>query len=177
MEELRRIRRNADAFRTSAREVLALAESSPSRLITVDQTRRQLVGMSLRQDELIEEAIGCLERGYYRASHVLAWAAFIDFLELKLGADGLAKVHLMRPSWQKWRSIEDLRENIPEDQFIEVAREVGLLGKQETKAIRGLLAKRNECAHPSVYRPGLNEALGFISELLSRVKEMQPRTV
>ena len=71
------------------------------------------------------------------------------------------------------RSVEDLREQAPEYQQIEVCREVKFLNKNEAKALFGLLNRRNECAHPSNYSPTLNETLGFISELLSRVSMLQ----
>jgi len=73
------------------------------------------------------------------------------------------------------RSVEDLREQAPEYQQIEVCREVKFLNKNEAKALFGLLNRRNECAHPSNYSPNLNETLGFISELLSRVSILQSK--
>ncbi|MDH5696591.1 MAG: hypothetical protein OEZ00_08365, partial [Dehalococcoidia bacterium] len=84
----------------------------------------------------------------------------------------LAKIKAARPKWSI-SSIEDLREQATEHQLIEVCRKVKLLSKNEEKALLGLLNKRNECAHPSNYDPGLNETLGFISELLSRINTLQ----
>ncbi len=61
--------------------------------------------------------------------------------------------------------------------MIEAARDVGLCRKNEVKALLGLLNKRNECAHPSDFYPGLNHTLGFVSELLQRIERLQPRTL
>jgi hypothetical protein len=59
-------------------------------------------------------------------------------------------------------TVEDLRENIVEHQLLEAARDLGLLSKAATKALLGLLSKRNECAHPSGYSPSLNKSLGYV---------------
>lgn len=100
----------------------------------------------------------------------MAWAGAIDNLEEKLASDGLVKLRSVRPLWAKHKSMDDIRENICESQIIDAAREVGLLTKGDTKVLQGLLAKRNQCAHPSDHSPGLNESLGYISELLSRLQ-------
>jgi hypothetical protein len=105
----------------------------------------------------------------------MGWAAFMDFLEEKLASDGLTKVHLARPAWAKWPTMDDIRENISEHQIIEAARDVKLLNKAETKALIGSLSRRNECAHPSGYSPGLNEGLGFVGELFKRIEDIRPR--
>jgi hypothetical protein len=133
--------------------------------------------LSLQQDELLQQALACTERGIFRAAHVMAWAGFMDFLEQKLSSDGLVKVKSVRTAWSKYSTIEEIRENIPEFQLIEAARDVGLLSKTEAKTLLGLLSKRNECAHPSGYKPGLNESLGYISELLNRIEQLYAKSL
>jgi hypothetical protein len=56
---------------------------------------------------------------------------------------------------------------------LEAARDLGLLSKAASKALLGLLSKRNECAHPSGYSPSLNESLGYVSEILGRIEALQ----
>jgi len=106
----------------------------------------------------------------------MAWAAFMDFLEEKLASDGLVKLRSLRSTW-KASSVEELRENVVEHQLIDAARDLGLLGKTEAKALQGLLSKRNECAHPSSYFPGLNETLGYAAEVLNRIGQLQPKSL
>ena len=122
------------------------------------------------------QALRCVEHTLYRAAHVLAWAGFIDFLEEKLGLDGLVKLRAARTAW-KAGTLEELRESVVEYQLIEVAKELGLCTKTQMKALHGMLNKRNECAHPSDFYPDMNDTLGYISELLSRVTIMQPKTL
>lgn len=174
---LAEIWRRTAAFRKNANDILAQHESSASRIISVEATFKRLTQLSLQQEELFRQALRCIEHGIFRAAHVMGWAAFIDYLEQKLASDGLARVRTMRPAWNKYTSIEELREYIPEHQIIEVARDVGLFGKNETKTVLGLLSKRNECAHPSSASPGLNESLGYITELFRRIKTLQPKKI
>jgi hypothetical protein len=167
--------RKARTFEDEAHQILSKHESAQSRIVTLDQTRIRLLVLSLDQDELFQQALACIERGIFRAAHVMAWAGFIDFLGGKLSSD-LVKVMAVRPGWGKYRTIEEIRENVPESQLVEAARDVALLSKSETKTLLGLLSKRNECAHPSSYRPGLNESLGYVSELLNRIEQLHVKS-
>lgn len=177
MRDLQLILSKAKAFEDEAHRLLGRVESAKSRVIDVDQTRTRVATLSLRQDELFRQAIECVTFGLFRGAHVMAWAGFIDYLEEKLSSDGLTKVRAARPEWSKFKTMEEITENVPEAQLIDVARDIGLVGKSEGKVLHGLLSKRNECAHPTGYCPGLNESLGFISELLNRVEKLSTRTL
>jgi hypothetical protein len=172
LEILHRLKQATEMFEDDAHQILSKYESSQSRIILLDQTRKQLIMLSLQQDELFQQALACTERSIFRAAHVMAWAGFMDFLEQKLSSDGLIKVKSVKTTWVKFSTIEEIRENIPEFQLIEAAHEMGFLSKSLTKTLLGLLSKRNECAHPSGYQPGLNESLGYISELLNRIDQL-----
>ena len=63
-----------------------------------------------------------------------------------------------------------------EHQLIEIARDVKVVNKAEQKALHGLLSKRNECAHPTGYKPTLNETIGFVAELPNRVPTIGQRS-
>ncbi len=164
-------------FVREAHMLLGRHETSHSRVNTASQTRKRLATLSLLQDELFSQAIDAIEHNLQRAAIVLAWAGFVDFLEQKLDSDGLAKVKGANPAWARYRTIEDLRENVTEYALVEAARKVGLVTKTQMKAIHGLLAKRNECAHPSSHTPDFNEALGYISDVLSRIEKLEPKTL
>jgi hypothetical protein len=161
-------------FEREAHKILAVHEAAPSRVVLLEDSYKRLSALSLGQDELLRQALRCVEEELYRAAHVMAWAGFMDFLEEKLASDGLVKLRALRQNW-KASSVDELRENVNEHQIIDAARDLNFLGKAEGKACHGMLSKRNECAHPSAYFPGLNETLGYISELLNRIGQMQPR--
>jgi hypothetical protein len=173
---LERLLSRVRAFEREAHSILAVHEGSRSRLVLLGETYRKLGALSLRQDELFRQALRCVESELFRAAHVMAWAALMDFLEEKLSSDGLVKLRARYPAWRAG-NIQDLRENVVEYQLLEAARELGLCGKTECKALQGLLNKRNECAHPSDYYPGLNEALGYLAEILQRIGLLQQRTL
>lgn len=163
-------------FERDAHTILAIHESAPSRLILLEDTYKKLGVLSVRQDELFRQALRCIENELFRAAHVMAWAGFMDYLEDKIASDGLKQLRSIRTNW-KVGNIEELRENYPEYQLIEAAKDLGLCSRTEMKGLHGLLNKRNECAHPSDYFPLLNESLGYISEILQRVAHLQPKII
>jgi len=165
----------AKTFRDAARVILARYETSAARVITLSSSYTSLTALSLKQDELFRQSLRCTENELYRAAHVLAWAGFIDFYEEKISAKKFKKLHAAYSAWSKFKTIDDLRENITEYQLIDSGRTIGLLTKNETKALHGLLNKRNECAHPSNYFPGLNDTLGYVSELIQRISHLQAK--
>jgi hypothetical protein len=50
-----------------------------------------------------------------------------------------------------------------------------VISKSERKAFHGLLNRRNECAHPSDFFPDMNQSLGYISEIVSRLEALEKR--
>lgn len=99
----------------------------------------------------------------------MVWAAMMDFIEQRIVLDAFKKLRKIRPNWNV-RSIEALRESYPEYQIIDAGKDMALYSKTVAKALQGLLNKRNECAHPSDYYPDLNQTLGYISEVMSRIE-------
>jgi hypothetical protein len=175
---IRSLKRQSEGFQEEVHQQLARYEgSAKSRVISLRESYARLAGLSLQQDELFKQAMQCIEHGIYRAAVVMAWAAFIDVVEQKLAEDGLVKVKAAKTGWVKFATMEELREHIPEHQLIEAARDVRLLSKGETKTILGLLSKRNECAHPSGYKPDMNESLGYVAELLNRVEKILSKSL
>jgi hypothetical protein len=162
-----------DAFRNASRAALARVETSPARIITVEESYNRIAGLSIKQDDLFRQALRCVENELFRAAHVMAWAAFMDFFHNKLAEDGFVKLKTARPNW-KLTAPEDLREQ-SDFHLIEAAKEIGFLRRTEHRALQGLLNRRNECAHPEDFYPGLNESLGYLSELIGRIKTLKTR--
>lgn len=161
-------------FEKTAKAELSKYESSKARLITLDETYKDLRKLSVKQEELFKQALRCIEQSLFRASHVMAWAALMDFLEEKVAEDGFLSLSKIRTNW-KVKSIDDLRDVGSDFQILEAVRDLGFCTKTEEKALKGLLNKRNECAHPTDYFPNLNESLGYISEVLKRISTFQKR--
>jgi hypothetical protein len=146
--------------------------SVPLRDVSLRQSRRQVQRLSLQQEDLLQESLACIEGGLYRAAHVTAWQAFIDLVSEALVTDRATEMYRLRPDIYQVTATE-VRERLPEYDLITVAREVGLLTMAATKRSYGLLSMRNDCAHPSSYRPGLTDALGYVSELIASMTDLQ----
>jgi hypothetical protein len=159
------------AFDAEAQGILGAYEEAPARVITLQASYARLTGLSLDQDELFRESLRAVESGLFRAAHVLAWAGFIDFFHNFLAAGHLVALRIARPKWTL-ATAEDLRDQ-SDFQVIEAAKEAGIYDKTLMKALQGVLNKRNECAHPSEYFPDMNQTLGYVSELFSRVDRLQ----
>ena len=172
---LRRVVRRADLLRADAHRILSTVESARARRFTLDASYRTLGRLSLKQDDLFRQGLGCVEHQLYRAAHVMAWAAFVDFLHEKLAEDGLKRLRQERPAWNV-RHVEDLR-NYGDYQLIDAGEDCGLYARTMKKALHGLLNKRNECAHPEDYYPSLNDTLGYVDELFKRLGTLRGRSV
>jgi hypothetical protein len=169
--ELPEVVRRIVALEVDAQRLLAVHESAPARAISLEDSYRRLGRMSVQQDELFREALRAVEVGLFRASHVLAWAGFVDFLHVLVTVQGGAALQAVRPNWTV-ASAEDLRD-YADYQVIETGKELGLYNKTVMKALHGLLNKRNEAAHPSDYFPNMNETLGYVSEIFHRVDRLK----
>jgi len=162
-------------FQLEAHEILSRHETvKSSRVVVLSTTYKKLSTLNLRQDDLMRQALRCVENGLFRAAHVMGWAAFMDFLEEKFQSDGLVKLRAVRQNW-KGQTIEDMREYVPERQLVEATKDLGLATKNEMGALIALLNRRNDCAHPSSYYPQLNETLGYLSELMQRIFQLKDK--
>jgi hypothetical protein len=106
----------------------------------------------------MREALYRVEQGLYRPAYVSAWAAFIDYCH-EWSTDN-KRIGDMQAARAKWRLnvAADLRQQTDFAVF-EAMHAAGLISKTVMKALHGLLNKRNECAHPEEYDPGLNDTL------------------
>lgn len=157
-----------------ARRILASHESSTARTITIESAYDKIGGLSLDQTDLLRQGLRAIENGLYRASYVLAWAAFMDFAEVKLSVDDFKAVNTVYPSWGI-QDIDDLRDKRTDYQIVEALRETRLMTKNETKAVQGMLSERNEAAHPSHFLPDLNRALGYVADVVGKIDQLQNR--
>jgi len=155
---------------TEAKAILATHEASSDRVVTIEGSYTKLDDLSLAQDELFRESLRAVRFGLYRAAHVLAWAGFIDFLHNKLADDHLAAITAVRSGWAI-ASAEDFRQ-FSDFQVIEAGKDAKVYPAQTMRMMHGWLGRRNECAHPSGYFPDLNMTLGYISDLVDRVRRL-----
>lgn len=62
--------------------------------------------------------------------------------------------------------LEDLKVNQVEHQILESAKAVGMMSNQKLLEYQGQLARRNQCAHPTLYNPTMNSALGYVDDMI-----------
>lgn len=163
-------------FQEEVNNLLGTHETSVARVVNVERTYEELQGLSLKQDDLFRQALRATEHGLFRSAMVMSWAALLDFIEEKLGEDRFVAVNR---EYTKWgiKNVDDLRDKVTDFGIVEAGRKVSLYPGTVEKSLKALLSRRNEAAHPSEYYPGFNEALGYISEVLQRVKYVQARKV
>jgi len=171
---LRSVFHRVNSFLDEAHKILSVHETAPSRAVLLDESYKELQRLSLQQDELLRQALRCVENQLFRASHILAWIALIDLIENTLASDGFKKLNSKREKWNI-SSIDELRENIPEFQIIEACKDVKLASRSEMRIFHGFLGKRNLCAHPSDFFPDYNQTLGYIADILSTIKTIQKK--
>lgn len=154
---------------TELSKLLAKRETSTHRVMTLTESFIQLNQLNIKQDKLFREALQCAEHGLYRSAHVTSFAALMDFVHEWIATDPtrLTTIQTKYPDW-KIAQASDFREQKDHTLF-EVLKKQGLIDNTMTKALQGLLAKRNECAHPGNYEPSINDTLGYLDEMMKRI--------
>ncbi|MEU0090057.1 hypothetical protein [Kribbella sp. NPDC006257] len=137
--------------------------------MTVTESYEKLTKLNIKQDKLFREALQCAEHGLYRSAHVTSFAALMDFVHEWIAAEPtrLQAIQTNYPTWNI-KQAADLREQKDYTLF-EVLKKQSLITNAMMKALQGLLAKRNECAHPEDYEPGINDTLGYLDEMMKRI--------
>lgn len=68
----------------------------------------------------------------------------------------------------------ELRELIAESQFLIVAKELKFTNKARLRIPDGKLSQRNQCAHPTLYRPSMNAAIGYVDQMIRQTLSYLP---
>lgn len=170
IEQYSKIAIRAQNAANVAHGILSKHESSQhSRAIVLADLLVELSSLPVDIQDYFKEAIGCVEYGFFRAAHVFAWAGFVHVLTEKMYSEHYTE---LQRNYSKWSlgSITELKENTHESQLLEAARKVNLISKNELKQYLGFLVSRNQCAHPTMYKPNLNITLGFVEQMIQNTK-------
>lgn len=150
-----------------ANKILSTCESSLSRVITLDKLVESISSLPIDVRDYFSEAKSCLEFNLLRASVVLSWSGFFHVFIEKMYSLHEHDIRKERPKWS-FTNLHELKERIPEFQLLELAKKINFINSSDLHVYKGQLAKRNKCAHPTFYQPSLNEALGFMDEILQQ---------
>lgn len=166
MIDLRGWQERANDFAHEAKTLLGQSEGSYSaRAYNVHDSLQKVGKLTYTQADAFKQSIRCVEVGLYRASFVMAWTALADLL-LTLGAEQETEIKAVRTRW-KFSDRETLAEEQGDHAIISALKEAKCISKSDMKSLHGLLHRRNQCAHPSGFFPGANEALGYVHESIA----------
>ena len=112
--------------------------------------------------EGLDEARVCIEHGLYRPSYVSAWNGFVALALCLLSANDFAAVHGVRPLW-KGNTVEDLARKTPGADLLSMLDQLELCTNRRKALLVLLLQNRNDCAHPTPFRPSAVEAGEYVS--------------
>lgn len=158
-------RGRAEAARLESHKILSVVEGAGSRAVLLEGLTHSLASLPLDVKDYFSEALECLEMGMKRAPVVFSWAGFFSVFSTALYSQHEADIRIKRPKW-KFASLEELKEAFPEAQILDVAKDVGLIGKGNLRKYQGQLSERNQCAHPTLYKPSMNVAIGYLDQMI-----------
>lgn len=151
--------------RRAAHGALARHESSASRVVLLEDLSKHLSGTPVDVQDYFSEAISCLESELYRSGIVLAWAGHFHVYSEVCFQKHEADIRAARPKWT-FRDLTDLKETIAESQFLIAAKDVRFTTRPQLRILDGQLSQRNQCAHPTLYRPSMNAAIGYVDAMI-----------
>ena len=145
------------ALDADAQRLLTTYEVALSRLEALEATRKRIEAFSQERNLLLQESLRAAQAGLFRASHVLAWSEFADYL-----AGLVVSVDAQR----RWQN---------DDTLINIARDLHLYDEATSRTLRALLVDRNQCAHASEYNPTVIETATYLGKLIGVMEDLRKR--
>lgn len=164
----------ATKARRAAHRTLSKHESAASRVVLLEDLTKSLSGAPVDVQDYFSEAISCIENELYRSGIVLAWAGHFQVFSEVCYQKHEADIRAVRPKWS-FKDLADLKEAVAEAHFLVAAKDVKFTSKAQLRILDGQLSVRNECAHPTLYRPSMNVAIGYIDGMIRQTLSYLPR--
>ncbi|WP_017939002.1 hypothetical protein [Zestomonas thermotolerans] len=163
----------ASKARRAAHRALSKHESAASRVVLLEDLTKSLSGTPVDVQDYFSEAIACLEGELYRSGIVLAWAGHFHVFSEVCYQKHEADIRAARPKWA-FKDLSELKESVAESQFLIVAKDVKFTTKAQLRILDGQLSQRNQCAHPTLYRPSMNAAIGYVDDMIRQTLSYLP---
>lgn len=164
MVDIQEWTKRARSLEAEAHEILSSHEAGRSRIVSMNATKARLDKSSVQVRQSFGEAVTCLEHGLHRSAVVMSWSGFFfQFLETFWDDH---RGQLMGYSGWKVKQFDDLLLK-GDAEILTAAERLGFIDRNVRRNLDGRLAKRNLCAHPSAHIPSLNQAIGFVDEMIS----------
>lgn len=122
--------------------------------------------------DYLEEAVKCLRVGAHRACVVFTWSASVRAIQGELLAHGSSVVSAaLQKHDPKSRPVTKLEDfaYVKDSVSLLAAKDLGILDKNQKDALDAALILRNNCGHPSKYKPGVKRVSSFLEDVLSIV--------
>lgn len=162
-----------DSGTQEIRDVLGLPAEEPE--IAVDVATLGKAAKKISDDlarEFVEEAITCLQVGALRSAVVFAWTGAVRTLHDRAASKGWpdvqAAVQKHDARVKSVKKVEDFAA-VGDKIFLLAARDLALIDKGQWTVLQQALDLRNQCGHPSKYRPGPKKVSALIEDLISVV--------
>jgi hypothetical protein len=153
--------------RRAAHTALAKHEGAPSRIIFLEDLTKKLSGVPVDVQDYFSEAISCLENKLYRSGIVLGWAGHFHVFSEMFFIKHEADIRTARAKLT-FKDLADLKEQMAEAHFLALAKDIKFITKSECRILDGQLSQRNQCAHPTLYRPSMNVAIGYMENMIQQ---------
>jgi len=122
--------------------------------------------------DYLQEALRCLQVGALRACVVFVWTAGIRTIHTTLIAKGSATITAALqkhdPKARTVWTVDDFA-HVKDATTLLVAKDLGILDKNEKDTLTEALNLRNRCGHPGKYRPGVKKVSAFVEDVISIV--------
>jgi hypothetical protein len=119
--------------------------------------------------EYVDEAVLCLRSGALRAPIVFLWSGGMRVLQTRALGVGISSLNaaLQRhdPKARRVEKIEDFA-YVKDSLLLNASVDLGLLDKGQKTILQGALDARNQCGHPTKYRPGVKKVASIIEDLV-----------
>lgn len=127
--------------------------------------------------EYLKEALGCYNNGLFRAAVLMVWAATMQHLYMVAsrrpgGLKAFEAANLKRlggsKNYRKIRKGDDFL-YLRDWDFIQFGEDAGMFNRNLRRKLHQRLELRNDCGHPTKYKPGRDETVVFIESLILNV--------
>lgn len=169
LTELRKWSQRVAIATLDAHRILAQYEQAPSRVVILEKLLNQLAELPDDVKNYFEEAITCLELNLLRAATVMSWAGHFYVFSEYLYQKHLIEIRELRTKW-KLGNLEEFKENTAEAQILDLGKEVGFISNSQLRVLHGQLSTRNQCAHPTLFKPSMNVAIGFVDSMIGQTR-------
>jgi hypothetical protein len=152
----------------------AAAALTGNPVVAVASPLRQVLGNLQNADvkAFVQEAIGCIESGYFRAAVVLTWVGALGVLYDHVIARALAAFNAEArrrfPTWREARKADDLA-RMKEYDFLQVLEAISVIGKTVKQELEGCLKLRNGCGHPNSFKIAQHRVSSHVETLVLNV--------